>query len=296
MNKIGEIFREFWSELLELLPNVVSAIAVIIVFTFIGLIVQRIISIRVRKRWSDDLVAQFMSRLIKWIFVAIGFIIGMHFVGFGGVASSIIAGAGVSAIIVGFAFKDIAENFLAGFLLAVNRPFKVGDIIETENWKGPVKKLDLRVTHIRTVDGRDIYIPNAMIVKNVLINYTKDGLLRQEFLLGLDTEADLEAARRLIMDYMVGVPVILKDPKPNMLVHEIGESSIVVKVMFWVDVFGKVDPKEAVNVGDTGETVKSRIMREVTSLLLSNGFTLPSVILEHKMYRSGEPLEVKVGD
>lgn len=69
--------------------------------------------------------------MIKWVFITLGIIFALHFVGFGGIASSIVAGAGISALIIGFAFKDIAENFLAGILLAVNRPFNMGDIIQT---------------------------------------------------------------------------------------------------------------------------------------------------------------------
>ncbi len=293
MERIRNIFLEFWDSILQILPNILSGVLVFVVFTLIGFSIGRVINSRLQAKWKGTLIAQFMGDIIKWIFIILGTIIAMHFIGLGSIASSILAGAGVSAIIIGFAFKDIAENFLAGILLAVNRPFKLGDIIEIEKYKGPVKKLDLRVTHIRTADGRDIYIPNAMIVKNVLINFTKDGLLRQEFLVGLDTFDDLSKARDLILDYFTKQPDVLNDPLPNMLVDEIAECSINVKILFWVDVLKFKQKKEA---SDTGETIKSRVMREVKELFVSKGFNLPSIIIEHKMYKENSPLEIKVNN
>ena len=290
MESIGIIFQDFWNSLLVMLPKVASAIVVLVVFIVVGSILKRVFNSRVQARWKNTVIPTFLGSVVKWGFILVGLLFAFDLMGFGGVASGIVAGAGISAIIIGFAFKDIAENFLAGMLLASTRPFKVGDIIQSDSFKGPVKKLDMRVTHIRTADGRDIYVPNSMIVKNVLINYTKDGLLRQEFIVGIDTEDDVSKARDLVLAYFDKQKDVLKTPRPNLAVDEIGVSSVNVKVLFWVDVL-KVN-RTIETESDTGELVKSRVMREIQELLLANGFSLPSVVIEHKMYRSSQPLEL----
>lgn len=290
MGQIEKVFVDFGDTLIKAFPNILSGIMVLIVFTIMGLLLRKLIRTRLTAKWKDTIVANFAGDVTKWIFIILGVIIALHFVGFGGIGSSILAGAGISAIIVGFAFKDIAENFLSGILLAVNRPFKKGDIIEMDKYKGPVRNLDLRVTHIRTADGRDIFIPNSMIVKNVLINYTKDGLIRQEFKVGLDTFDDLARAREVILAYFSKQKDVLPKPLPNMLIEEIGESSVVIKITFWVDILKTNSPKNDPNMG---ELIKSRVMREIKDVLLENGFNLPALIVEHKMYRENAPIQVE---
>jgi len=231
-----------------------------------------------------------VSLLVLIVFIIIGFTIALFNLGLGGVASSLIAGAGVTAIIIGFAFKDIAENFLAGILLAINRPFNIGDIIEVGGVKGPVQDLDLRTTHIKTADGRDIYIPNSMAITNVFTNYTKDGFLRLDFLVGLDTFDDIENARKIIIEHLSNQKDILKSPQPNVSLEELGESSITIKVMFWTNIFKAAKKDQTL----LGEPIKSRIMREVKDLLLSNGFNMPAQIVEHKMYQEENPLKVAI--
>ncbi|NNC94065.1 MAG: mechanosensitive ion channel [Chitinophagales bacterium] len=291
MENIGEVFIEFQNKIIQNLPYLISAFLVFIVFVIAGYIIDYLISRRLRSKWKDVLLAGFVAGVSKWILIIIGVVVGLHMMGFSGIAGSLVAGAGVSAIIVGFAFKDIAENFLAGFLLAINRPFKIRDIIESSGFKGPVQNLDLRVTHIKTSDGKDIYIPNSMIIKNVLINYTKDNILRHEFIVGLDTFDDLVKARDIAMKYFEGHSDILKTPKPNVMIDQIGESSVNVKFLFWVDILKQ---RSQANSGDTGETIKSQVMREIKDLLLENGFNLPSVIIEHKMYDSKSPLDINI--
>jgi small-conductance mechanosensitive channel len=100
-----------------------------------------------------------------------------RFVGLTGVVSGLLAGAGISAFIIGFALKDIGENFLAGILLAFKRPFRVGDLVDIGGIRGTVLILNLRDTQIKTPDGKDVFIPNANIIKNPLVNFTIDGFI-----------------------------------------------------------------------------------------------------------------------
>ncbi len=288
-DKIIESFDKFWGSIIDKMPDFLVSVAILAVFILIGNLTYRIFQRRIQARLKDTIISSFLGELIKWLFYIFGLTFMLFNLGLGGVAGSLVAGAGVTAIILGFAFKDIAENFLAGILLAISRPFILGDIVEVNNVKGPVQHVDLRSTHIKTVDGRDIFIPNSMVIKNIFINYTRDGYLRLDFLVGLDFNDDLEKARTLIIDHLENQSDILKDPAPNVALEELGESSVSIKVMFWTNIFNVAKKDQLL----LGEPVKSRVMREIKDLLLENGFNMPAQIIEHKMYNEEKPLKVQ---
>jgi small-conductance mechanosensitive channel len=175
-------------------------------------------------------------------------------------------------------------------LLAINRPFKLGDIIMIEGHRGPVRALNIRTTHIRVADGRDIWVPNAMILKGVLTNFTRDGFLRHDFTFGIDTPSDLSAVRQLIINHLMQQPDILTTSPPEVLVEAIGASDVSLRVLFWINVLGS--PQE--NPEEMSERVRSRTIREVKELLLEHEYNLPGLIVEHKIYNRDEPLPVEV--
>ncbi|MDX1472089.1 MAG: mechanosensitive ion channel family protein, partial [Flavobacteriaceae bacterium] len=233
-----------------------------------------------QRRWKDNLISSFLAEVIKWSFYLFGVIIALNALGFTGIASTVFAGAGVSAIVFGFAFKDIGENFLAGFILAIKRPFEIGDIIEIQGDKGTVRDLDLRLTHLRNAEGKDIYIPNSAIIKNTLVNYTKDGFLRVNFMIGIAPECDIELTRNLILKYFGTNNTILKIPKPSVVVQELGEFTVDIQVFFWVDILAiKHLPDEFL-----GHTIRSKAITDIKRILDENGIQMPSQVLEHKMY------------
>ncbi len=277
---LNQIFQEFFTNISQMLPKILSAIVVLIVFYVLGRVFNRVIGGRIERLWRDNILSRFLAEVGKWSLYMMGVIIALNFIGFGGIASSLLAGAGVSAIIVGFAFKDIGENFLAGILLALNRPFEVGDIIDVGGYKGTIKDLDIRTTHIRTGDGRDVYIPNATIVKNPLVNYTIDGNLRTSFVIGIAPESDIDNVRSLIIGYLYQKEHVLNDPRPNVIVKELGEFTVDMEVMFWFDVLANKEFADA----HLGNAIRSKVITDVKVLLDDHGVSMPSQVLEHKMY------------
>ena len=134
----------------------------------------------------------------------------LNVLGFSGIVGSLVGAAGVSAFIVGFAFKDIAENFLAGVILAFNRPFHIDDTVQIKDLVGHVVALNLRTTLMRTFDGKHIFLPNSMVLKEPLINYTRDGDLRMDFLLTVELRPRRRPAvvTDIILDYLRTVPEV----------------------------------------------------------------------------------------
>lgn len=186
----------------------------------------------------------------------------------GGAASGILAGAGVSAIILGFAFKDIGENFIAGFFLAFSRGFSIGDVIEVAGVKGRVNSINLRTTHLRTFDGRDVFMPNALLVKNPLSNYTRDGLLRYDFVVGLDYATNISDAVKLIMKTLDAEKRIehQDDLKPFALLEQFSTSRINLRVSYWVNSYDFLGPIAF---------LQTDVMNKVIISLTDAGFSLP---------------------
>lgn len=276
-----KIFSDYFQQISGLIPNIITAIVIIVTAILFGKIIYRVISKATQRKWQDSIMSNFLAEVIKWTCYLFGVVIALNSIGFSGIASTLFAGAGVSAIVFGFAFKDIGENFLSGIILALKRPFEIGDIIEVGGAKGTVKDLDLRITHLRNAEGKDIYIPNSSIIKNTLTNYTKDGFLRINFMIGIAPECDIELTRQLISKYLNGNINVLKSPKYSVIVQELGQFTIDIQVFFWVDILAiKNLPDEYL-----GHNIRSKIITDVKKILDDNGIEMPSQVLEHKMYR-----------
>lgn len=226
---------------------------------------------------DDDLLANFLAGIFGSIVILIGLLVVFRIIGLTAVISGMLAGAGISAFIIGFALKDIGENFLAGIILAFKRPFRVGDIVDISGMSGQVIALNLRDTQVKTGDGKDVFIPNGMILKNPLINYTIDGYLRYDFIVGLDYGSDYEKAVDLIKTTIIRVSGVLGENKaPEVWVVELAESTLNIQVTFWVNTFERT-------ISDA--VVKSSAILAVLTALEKADFNMPARILELKNYQ-----------
>jgi len=278
---LEKYLEDFWL----FLPKIVFAIIVLLIAIYIGRRVKRIAQKRMSKRTDDPLLAKFIAKVFQWGIILVGLALAMHFVGLGGIARGLLTSAGITGVVLGFAFRDIGENFLAGVLLAFNRPFDVGDTVESDTIKGVVKTLDLRNTHIRSFDGKDIYIPNAMILKNPLLNYTRDGLLRFDFVVGIDQGDDADKARTLILDKISELDGLLKDPAPVVAVEELAKSTVNLRVYYWVNLF---------EWKGSALDLKTTAITQTKEILMNEGFTLPADIQELKIYKQENPIPLTV--
>lgn len=278
------VFSAYYDDFMLLWPKFLMALLVFSVFFGFGYGSRLLIRRRIKTRDNASIVATFFSELIFWSAVLLGSFSALQTLGFSGLANSLVAGAGVSAIIFGFAFKDILENFLAGILLTIQKPFKTGDIIQVDGYKGPVKALELRSTHIRLADGRDIWIPNAKMVKSVLTNFTRNGLLRHDFAVSLAHDDDTEHARNAILDFLILQESILKTPAPNVIIEELENTGVKLRVMFWIDQLSRQNKPDPIA---RGESIRSQMIRGVKESLKANGFQRPTTLLEHKNFEAG---------
>ena len=266
----------YYDEVVEFLPKILIAAIVFSILFTIANRGQRFFTARLSQRMDDPLLANFLGRILKIFIVLVAFMISLKILGLGDIAAGLFAGASFSAIVVGFAFKDIGENFLAGIILAFNRPFRVGDTVELNGMTGQVVALNMRTSHLKTFDGKDLYIPNANVVKNPVTNYTIDGFLRHEFKVGLDHSSDVNKAIHLIKEVLNAIDGILtKEKTTNVFVSGLNASTLDLSVQYWLNTF---DPKYS------GSVIKTKAINDVLTVLYEEGFYLPGNVMELKNY------------
>jgi len=285
--RIISSFQEFFLQIADRTPQIIVAVIVLLAFIFLGIFLRNIVRRRLFANIQDRLIVNFISRLVFLVMLILGIVFFLRNLGWDQIAGGLLAGAGVSAIVIGFAFKDIGENFLAGFFLAFSRPFGIGDIIEVEGLKGTVKALSFRNTYIRTFDGKDIFLPNALLIKSPLVNYTRDGLLRYDFLIGLDYGDNIVAAISSIVNTIKTNPKISRDNElePFVIIEEFSTSTINLRIYYWVN---------HDEVKDFIPTLKTDLMNEILTHLAQKGFNMPADILELKIYQEGKPIPVAI--
>ncbi len=231
-----QIFQKFFHDLLKLLPNLIVAVIVFLFFWFIS---NRVRNFMRKKghllKISDTLITNFIGSLSKGLVMIIGFSIAMSILGLSGIASGLITGAGVSAVVLGFAFKNVGENLISGVMLVLNRPFNTGDFISVGDITGTIVSMDLKTTDVRTIDGKMIYIPNTMIVNSPLTNYTIEGKRRFDFEVELDVTVNTHLCRELMMKGLDDVPEIMKDPAPVVTLSQLA-ANVKLKAYYWLKI------------------------------------------------------------
>ena len=289
MNELQQVLLNYWHQFVALLPRLVFALLLLGGIWWLASWVRGYLDRRLAAKSKDPLLTRFLTQMARWAVVLVGLLVSLEIIGLSGIVSGLAAGAGVSAVVVGFAFKDIAENFLAGVILAFNRPFNLGDTIAIQDVMGRVRELNLRTTVIKTFDGKDIFIPNATVLKEKVTNYTLDGYLRQEFVVGIDFEDDVAGATQLIRDELRRLPDVLDDAPhdPLIIVNELAASTVNLKIMFWTDT---TDYRRGVL-----ETL-SKVMDRVKTILSENGYSLPPDITELRLpaFQKALPIELTV--
>jgi len=264
LNDIIKYIENYYYTAVKVTPKLALAVVVFLISWFIASKVQRFSGNRLRKKMRDPLLANFIARLFKMILMIIGVLFVLRIIGLTGIAQTLLASAGISAFIIGFALKDIGENFLAGILLAFKRPFKIGDMVETNNVKGKVMALNLRDTQIMS-DGKDIFIPNALLIKNPLINYNREGFLLQDLTLGLEYGSDYNRAIAIITDILCDISEVTNDKHTSSaVVSGLNATAVQILIRYWV----KTDLEIS-----NGRT-KSKVMIAVLEALKKEGFVL----------------------
>lgn len=266
--------NEYYEDFIEFVPKLILGLILsYIVYKVLSIFQKRMLKYLDRKT-EDKLLVNFLDNIMNIGLVIFSIFIFLYVIGQAGLASGLLGAATISSVVIGFAFKDIAENFLAGVIMAFNRPFRIGDYVKTANVEGSIVEMSLRETHIKTSDGKDVYVPNGQIIKTPLYNYTIDGFLRASFVIGVDYSSDIEAVRTIISEVMSSIPGILQNDKPpRSHVKSLNTNTIDVEVHYWINTFDK---------NFSGLELKSIAQAKIVEKLSIENIHMPTNIVEMK--------------
>ena len=217
--------------LLSYAVNIVAAIAIVI----IGMIVARIVSNTVNRlmlaRKIDATVADFLSALVRYGIIAFTLIAALGRVGVQ--TASVIAVLGAAGLAVGLALQGSLSNLAAGVLLVMFRPFRAGEYVDLGGVAGTVLNVQIFSTTMRTVDGKIVVIPNGKIIAGNIINFSREPVRRNEFIIGVAYDSDIDLVKKILTDIIQSEDRILKDREMTVRLNELGASSINFVVRVW---------------------------------------------------------------
>jgi len=248
-----------------LLPNLVLALIVFAIFFYIARTIKKVVKRLTRNRRQARNLGMVLGRLAQGATILIGLFVALSIVIPTFKAGDLIQLLGISGVAIGFAFRDILQNFLAGILILLTEPFQIDDQIVFKNFEGTVENIQTRATTIKTYDGRRIVIPNSELFTNSVTVNTAFDNRRFQYDIGIGYGDDIDRAKQLIMEAMHSVSGVLKDPAPDALVMDLAGSSVNIRARWWINPSRRAD--ELIS--------RDRVLSEIKKKLLANGIDLP---------------------
>ena len=243
------------------IPNLLTALAIFIVSLYIARIVSNLLRRVLNRRRAPAGVTHILAQLTLWTLVIAGTITALQ--RFFDV-TAFLAGLGILGFTIGFALQDIMKNFASGIILLLQQPFHVGESIGVKGFDGVVLAIDLRSTEMRATDGRLIILPNADLLANPIVNYSRADHRRVDLVLNLPHTSEPDTVRGIFLDAIQNVEGFLSDPKPVVFFTNLTNSAMELNAYFWVDT-KKNDPMQA----------KDTVLMKVKSALKSEGIDIP---------------------
>lgn len=248
-----------------LLPNIVLALIVFAIFFAVARAIKRVVKRLTRDRHQARNLGLVLGRLAQGTILLIGLFVALSIVIPTFRAGDLIQLLGISGVAIGFAFRDILQNFLAGILILLTEPFQINDQIVFKDFEGTVENIETRATTIRTYDGRRIVIPNSELFTNSVTVNTAFESRRLEYDVGIGCGDDIDRAKELMLEALHSVPEILKDPAPDVLLMELAESSVNIRVRWWIN-----PPRRADDLAS-----RDKVLSTIKKILVENGIDLP---------------------
>lgn len=226
--------RAYLDNAVDYLPVLAVALVVLLLFGFLARLVNGLRGLLTRFG-TTPLVANLVLRVLRFVVWIIGLILALDILGVTALVGAVLGAAGLVGIAIGFAFQDIIENYLAGVLLSVRHPFTLNDLVRVGAEEGRVVRLTSRELVLMTLDGNHVRIPNAVVFKSTLYNFTRNPLRRFSIEVGVDVDEDLMQVQAVGVNTLQAMPGVLADPEPVMRIKSLGDSNVVVVFYGWVD-------------------------------------------------------------
>lgn len=259
--QLESMVRDF----IALLPSLILAIIVFSIFFFIARAVKRTVRRATANRRHAHNLGLVLGRLAQGTIILIGLFVSLSIVVPSFRAGDLVQLLGISGVAIGFAFRDILQNFLAGILILLTEPFRIGDQIVFKNFEGTVENIETRATTIRTYDNRRIVIPNSELFTNSVTVNTAFDNRRMEYDVGIGYGDDIDQAKQLIYEALDGIEGVLQDPAPDVLVMDLAGSTVNLRVRWWIKPPRRIDDLRS----------RDQVLTAIKQKLTANGIDLP---------------------
>lgn len=229
-----------WAEIaVSHLPNFVVAILIAITFAFIAKLSSQALKKGLYRTMESKQIADLLSAIFKIIVLCAGLFIALDFLGLQGTVTSLLAGAGIVGLAIGFAFQDMTENLIAGITMGIRKPFQIGDVVKSEGVFGTVKHINLRNTLVETFYGQLLVVPNKKMFQNILTNYSYYGVRRVEVPVGISYGDDPKQAEKVIVEAINELDFVIRKDETAVYAEGFGDSSVNLLVWFWINYPGE---------------------------------------------------------
>ena len=226
--------RQFLNDIVAFSPKFVAALVILFVFWLVFRVTRKGLRLAlVRSGVHEYLVRLLVDDIYRVILLVFAVVMAADQLGFN--VGTALTGLGIAGVALGFAAQDSIANVIAGFLIFIDKPFKVDDWVHVSEHYGRVTEITLRSTRIRTPQNTFVVIPNKQIIDQVLVNHTKHGMTRVDVPVGIAYKEYIPQARLALIEAVRDLNGVLKDPAPDVVVEALGPSSVDMKLRVWVD-------------------------------------------------------------
>lgn len=251
-------------DFLQWLPKLALGLVVFGLFFAAAGFVQRSVRRLTERAGRGPGVSRVVARLAGWGMIFAGLVVSLAVISPGMGASDLVQLLGIGGVAIGFAFKDILQNFLAGILILLNEPFRIGDQILVGDHEGTVEEVETRATTIKTYDGQRVVIPNGQLYTEAVVVKTAYDHRRFQYDFGIDYDDDVQLAHDLLEETLREIEGIADDPEPEVFAWELGGSSVNLRARWWIEHarFSLVE-------------VRGRVIQAVKEKFEANGIDFP---------------------
>ena len=234
VKKLFEKLQSWLEATVVMLPNVLLAIVIVLIGIGVSRWVQGLVQRILKRVTRNEPISRLLGSVSRIALVVVSVLWALGLLNLDKTVTSVLAGVGVVGLALGFAFQDIAANFMSGFIMALYRPFDVGDLVELAGHQCRVQRVELRATEVETLDGLSILVPNKEVFQNPIINYTRTNCRRMDLAVGTAYGDDMQKVRSVVLEAVQGCPYRDKEREIELFFQEFGDSSINFQVRIWL--------------------------------------------------------------
>ena len=281
--RLNSTIRDLGQNTIDMLPALVGALIVIIISWLVAIGV-RYIAFRWAQQTEGDRSTEILIGRLGyggvWVIgsvVALG-VLGLDF-------GALLGALGLTSVAIGFSLKDVLSNYISGVILLAARPFRLGDQVVIEDFEGTITQVQLRGTTLKTYDGRIVYIPNQEVFSASITNNTASSRRRSSVMVGIDYDADIREAMRVIHTAVANVDLVEISPPPEVLVRELAASTVNLEARFWVNSqrgeFLAMTSEVAQAIKEALQTAQVEMPTDIYTLVFRNSPFQPNDSLPH---------------